>query len=221
MRSRWSLRVLPVTTLVVAFLAAWSGESEAAVSGERGWVLRVGPTWFDSDRGDGLVIGHESGEVSGMEARDVGLSVSGEYRLSPRVGLEVGLLATSDRIGARDENGAVVSGGTSSYGSLTLGPDIHLAPDGPADLFFGPFLTYTARTDVGYHQDEWAGVRVTGSFGWGALLGVDVPVGERGWRVCTSVRYLDTNLDGTDGNGDHFDLDSDGTAVGVGVGYRF
>ena len=187
----------------------------------RGWVLRVGPTWMDSDHSDGTVVGYHGEAVSGFGPRDIGLSVAGEYRLSPRLGLEVGMLATSSGVGVRTRYGEAVAVGTSSYASFTVGPDIHLTPDQPADLFFGPFLAYSARTDVGFNHDEWAGVRVGGGFGWGAVLGVDIPVGERGWRVCTSVRYFDTQLAGTDGNGDPFDFDLGPTAVGVGFGYRF
>ena len=219
---RSTRRVLPVTFLAMVIFVVGPAETEATLNDhERGWVLRISPTWIDTGRGNGLVIGHDGGVIGGLQPREVGLSVAGEYRLSPRLGLEVGLLAVSNGTGARYQDGVLVNSGTSALGSFTVGPAIHLTQSSSADLFFGPFLAYTARTDVGYRRDELAGVRVGGSFGWGAVLGVDVPVGKRGWRVCTSVRYLETNLDGTDGNGDSFDLDFGPTAVGIGVGYRF
>ncbi len=216
------LGILPAALLALAALVGWSDAGAAAPKQEEGgWVLRAGPMWMESGHSDGSVIGHRGDGVSGFEPRGVGLSVAGEYRQSQRLGLEVGVLATSNGAGARYRDGRAVAVGTSSYGSLWFGPNVHLTPDRAADLFFGPFLAYTARTDVGFDHDEWAGVRIDSSFGWGAVLGVDIPVGGRGWRVCTSVRYIDTNLDGTDRNGDPFELDVGPTAVGVGVGYRF
>lgn len=222
MRTRVSLRGLPVAFFAISLLIALPATGEAAASddGERGWVLRVSPMWMDSDD-DGLVAGHSRGSVSGFHPRDLGISVSGEYRLSPRVGLDVGVLGGSTGVGVRTRDGVAVASGTSSYGALTLGPNIHLITDGPAELFFGPFLAHVARTDVGYSHDEWAGVRVGGRFGWGAVLGIDIPVGERGWQACASVRYFDSDLGGSDENGDRFDLDFGPTAVGVGFGYRF
>ena len=222
MRRRSSLRALPVMVFVLVGLASRT-EAVAASSNDpvRGWVLRISPTWVDSERGRGTVIDYRGGVVSGLEPQDVGLGVTGEYRFSPHLGLEVGLLAFSNGVGAVVRDGVVVASGTSSYGSITLGPDFHLTSNGPADLFVGPFLAYTAHTDVGFYGDEWAGVRVGGSLGWGAVLGVDVPVGEGGWRLSASVRYIDTNLGGRDGNGDPFEVDFGPTAVGVGFGYRF
>lgn len=222
MRTRSSLRALPLVVFVIAGLAGWP-EAVGAKSNDpvRGWVLRVSPTWVDSERGGGTVIGYRGGVASGLEPQDVGLGVSGEYRFSPRLGLEIGALAFSNGVGVVVRDGVVVASGTSSYGSITLGPDVHLTSNGRADLFVGPFLAYTAHTDVGFYDDEWAGVRIGGSFGWGAVLGVDVPVGERGWRLSANVRYIDTNLGGTDWNGDPFEVDFGPTAVGVGFGYRF
>ena len=222
MRTRMSPKPLAATLLAAAFLAGSAAAVEAAADdATRGWVLRVGPTWIDSDRGEGVVIGYDGSAVSGREARDVGLGVAGEYRFSPRLGLEVGVLATSNGVGVQAVDGVIVRSGTSDTGSLTLGPDVHLTPGRAADLYLGPFLAYTARTDVGYSRDEFAGVRIRGSFGWGAVVGLDVPIGQRGWRVCASVRYIETNLEGTNGAGDRFDLDFGPTAVGVGFGYRF
>ncbi len=218
MRYRASLSAFPAVFLVIALLAAGPVAGEAAPDEDtRGWGLRVSPTWIDASQRVGLVVGYEGdGAVRGFEANDVGVSIAGEYRLSPRFGVEVGLLATESLVGVRVREGVAVGAGTSTYYTLTVGPNVHLTPDHQADVFFGPFLAFTDRSDVGYHSE-----RINGGFGWGAVLGVDIPVGERGWQVCPSVRYVDTNLDGTSGNGDRFDLDLSLTAVGVGFGYRW
>ena len=218
MRMRVSLSLLSVAFLVIGFLLAGPSAGEAVVDDSaRGWVLRVSPTWVDSSHSGGFVVGYDDGStVSGVDLADVGVSVVGERRLSPRLGVEIGILATSGLVGVRVRDGAVVNAGTSSYYSLVVGPEIHLTPGHSADLFFGPYLAFSDRSDVGYHQD-----RIRGGIGWGAILGVDIPVGKRGWQVCPSVRYVETNLDRTDGNGDRFDLGIDLTAVGVGFGYRW
>ncbi len=220
MRKGASLSVLPIAILAIAILATFPGAADAARDQvARGWVLRVSPTWINSDLSDGIAVGTRGETVTGSD--DLGISVAGEYRFSPRLGLEIGLLAASNGVGTRVRDGVVVASGTSSYGSFTVGPDIHLTPNHPTDVYLGPFLAYTGRTDVGYAYDEFAGVSIDSAFGWGAVLGVDLPVGERGWLLCASVRYIDSVLDGRDGNGDRFDLDFGSTAVGVGFGYRF
>lgn len=216
MRREVSLRFLPQVFLAIALLTGGPGAGEAALNdGVPAWVLRVSPAWIDSSQRAGLVVGlDDDGAVTGYEAPDVGLGIAGERRLSRHFGLEVGVLATESLIGARVREGTMVTAGTSTYYTLTLGPNLHLVPDRSADVFVGPFLAFTDRTTVGYHHDQ-----IGGAVGWGAVLGVDLPVGERGWRVCPSVRYVDTNLDATLGNGDRFDLDLALTAVGVGFGY--
>lgn len=218
MRTKVFLRFRPLAIFAMTFLLAGPGAGEGALEDSaRGWVMRVSPMWIDASHSGGVIVGYNDGTtVSGVDVRDVGVSVAGEYRLSPRLGLEVGILATSSLAGVRVRDGVVVNAGTSAYYTLVLGPEIHLTPKHPADLFVGPYLAFTNRSDVGYHSD-WIG----GGLGWGAILGVDIPVGERGWRVCPSVRYVETNLDRKDGNGDRFDLAHDLTAVGVGFGYRW
>ena len=222
MRNGESTSVVFIAILAIIFLVASSGATEGEPDeAARGWVLRISPTWLESDLDDEISVGSEGETFYGVGAEDLGLGIAAEYRFSPLLGLEIGVLTTSNGVGVRVRDGVVVASGTSTYYALTVGPDFHLTPNHPTDLYAGPFLALTSHSDVGFHR-QYAGVGIgSDGWGWGAVLGVDVPIGERGWLFCANARYLDSSLDATNGHGDSFDLDFGPIAVGVGAGYRF
>lgn len=96
-------------------------------------------------------------------------------------------------------------------------------PDSPIDLYVGPQLALVRYSNV----DMWAGfgaagasVSVEDDVSWGAILGLDVPLGTRGWMVHANVRYLDTDMKDS-GGVSSFNGKFDPVIFSVGVGYRF
>ncbi len=192
---------------------------------EVSWVLRAGGVWVDAD---GSLRQNPSGgdQVESDADPAFGLAVTAEVRTHERVGFEFGALAvTSQKLGVR------VSSGSESFtveDDLDLmifgaGVNFHLTPGKKADVYLGPFIAYALFDDLGFLvPGEIAPVRfgIGNEFGFGAVLGVDVPIAER-WIFNATARYLALGIDpiGPDGGADTLDLDP--LALGLAIGYRF
>ena len=56
---------------------------------------------------------------------------------------------------------------------------------------------------------------------FGAMAGIDLPIGEGGWAFSADLKYLDNSFVGHDPEGDPLGVDLDSTILGLGFGYRF
>ncbi len=150
---------------------------------------------------------------------DFRLDFSGEITWTPWV----------EELGAHDleqsETAPIIGAGAGhvTLGVLTVGVNFHPLRHERLDLYFGPLA------GVSYSETEFDSGRFTASFSdftsvtpldrresdqqaelvYGAALGVDVPVGEKGWLVSTVVSYLET------------EMEVDPWTVQVGLGHRF
>lgn len=220
------------TTLIVAFCAATLGWTSAAAAAEveQTWIIRVGALRVDADPDFRLVEDgvHLTGDPG------YGFSLSGEYRATDRLGVELGAqwseydLELMLGVGMFCDSAFCTVGATDSVTPLTLslGLDVHLTPGRRADLYVGPVLAYVLYSDPTFRFPIGT---VRGSLdddlAWGGVVGLDVPFGDRGWHFSGSVRYLRAEADATardeEGDTDTASLDLDQLAVVVGFGYRF
>ena len=148
-----------------------------------------------------------------------------EYRFSPALGVEFGLLGTSSfdvNVGNLG-NGVGVETGISSFTPLTIGLNYHFPTDQSLDLYAGPFLAFVRYGDVSV-QTGTGGVvtseTVDTDTGWGVILGIDLPLGSGNWLLQSNLRYIDTSLTGSTSDG-RFDGDFDPLIFSIGFGYRF
>jgi outer membrane protein W len=221
------------TTLIVALWVValgWSGAAGADV--EKSWIVRFGALWVDTDldfrqddAGDIVQLTGDAGN---------GFSLVGEYRLNDRLGVELGAQWSENDLELR-LTGVAFCGSTfcvltasDSVRPLTLslGLDIHLTPGRRADLYVGPVLGYVLYTDPTFRvMDGTLEVLIEDELVWGGVVGLDVPLGDRGWHFSSSIRYLRAKADaeGRDDEGEAgaASLDFDPLAVAVGFGYRF
>lgn len=221
-RSSTGCRIRVPLAVAALVLAAAAG---AQAGEETGWRLRVDFGFFDP-AGDGIVIDTGTTTVRSDFDGGGGVGVRGEYRMSRRLGFEIGFFS-----GASVDVDVRVSSGTSTtavevsgFTAFTPGLDVHLTPDAKVDLYLGPQLAWVNYSDVevGVPPDS-AGtsVSVGTDLGIGAILGLDVPVGERRrWMFQTSLRYMDTQMEG-DVATPRLDADFDPTIFSLGFGYRF
>ncbi len=154
-----------------------------------------------------------------------GAGFRGEYLFSETLGVELGLLGTSNldiRVG--DLGGSVGTAvSINSFSPVTLGLNYHFPTGGKVDIYAGPLIAI-----VNYGNIESSvsiggvssGTDVDNDFGWGAIAGIDIPIGSRGWSVHSSLRYIQTSMKGTS-DGVAFDTDFDPLILSVGVAYRF
>ena len=221
--AKYALGVFALSCLLTTVAAA-------GVTTEQGWRIRANGFWVDG------------GEVDRTEARDqgyrsddagAGVGVNGEYRFAPRLGVEGGLMA-----GARTDLEFVASTGSGSMflasdtlgmTALCTGLNIHLAPDTRADFYLGPMIAYIDYGEISsavFGPDFvgadgfFARVDFDNQMAFGANLGLDMPLGGRGWLFNANVRYLDSKLEGVE-PGPRQTSDHDPLFVGVGFGYRF
>lgn len=152
-----------------------------------------------------------------------GVLVAAEYRLGRRFGLDAALLRSRLGIGAAIELPAI-TGSLRSRDRLdvlatTLGIDVHLTPERALDVYLGPRFAYVRYGDVAFDFAE-AALRASYSLEddptYGALVGVDVPMGR--WAVSGAVLYLPTTAEakGVDAR-----IDLDLLVTTLGFSYRF
>ena len=235
---RLRTRVLFTTAcLAVACLAI---ALPAAHAQELGFNLRLNSTRtlpntrsVDTRPSD-FQIERETGET-------FGLALSGEFRFSDRLGVEVGVQAGYDvRVdyAVRDN----VSGGTAGDG-LDPHPGDHMRftivdaalniylSSGGVDFYVGPvlgFISYQDTTIRRGSEDPKVTVTNDGDVAYGAVVGLDIPFIDSPWFVTSSIKYLVSSYDSTIGKGIaepdqtfKSEVDFDPWIFRFGLGYKF
>lgn len=96
---------------------------------------------------------------------------------------------------------------------LTLGANYHIVSNDRVDLYVGPQVSYTLWGNL---DTPVGAVEIDGSFGVGAVAGIDVVVGQSGWTFNFATRYLGAQL------GDPtVEVDVNPLLAELGVGFRF
>jgi outer membrane protein W len=217
-------RALAFLIVLSGVSLAWIPNDSASAAEDRGWRLRV-DFGFVEPGGDGSSV-----QVDGVSARvqvdgGAGIGVRGEYQFSPRLGFEIGAFASGNAEVGSGVHIEGISAGlkVSSFAALTAGLNVHLIPSSRPDLYIGPLLAYAAYDDVGLGVSTERGtvyLSADRDVGFGAILGLDVPIGKKGWTFNVNLRHIRTRLEarGSDGR---VKMDYDPTIFAVGFGYRF
>jgi outer membrane protein W len=219
---RFSVSYFTLTIVALTLLAP----TESACSADDAAIWHVGLefAWVDpsGDFGTTTVDGNTFGTSydSGF-----GGGLRGEYQFSDRFGVELSMLsAGSVELSSGNSEGNFGSSVTvSAFTPVMLGLNVHLTPDGPVDVYAGPLLALVRYSDVEFIAamgTASASVSIEDDVGWGAIVGIEVPLGSRGWLVQGNLRYIDTDLKDSVGV---FSIDSDfdPLILSIGVGYRF
>ncbi len=209
-------------TLLGALLVVVSAASATAAESDDGrWRLRVGLVAMDSPS-TSVDVGGPGAHVSVDTEVGGGLGVDLEYRVSDRLGIDVGVLSAAPSIGAHIDIGhgrvRLASGVTVT--PITAGLNVHLTPGSRADVYVGPLLAYITYSGAEITIGPGVEQSVGGSHdaGIGANLGVDVGLGNGRWSLGGSLRYIQT---ADTAPGEHGSLGFDPVILSVGFGYRF
>ena len=212
------------TLIVVALAAVGTMELAWAAEDAPVWTLRVDLSWVDPS-GDFVATSVDDGTVATSFDAGFGGGLRGEYHFSERFGVELGVLSA----GSVDITTGV-SGGTvgsslelSSFTPFTVGLNVHLTPDHPLDLYAGPLIALVRYEDVEIRAaigTAGTNVSVDNDVGWGGIIGLDLPLGERGWLVQANLRYIESDMKDS-GGAVSIDSQFDPVIFSIGFGYRF
>lgn len=226
----------PVLLCGLTCLAAAS-TALPAVAGDGLWHLRAQAIWVQPDLS--WSMSPEPGSAISVDADDAwGLGISGEYQVSDLLGVDLGILRTVPDVRIQvDEALLGLSIGATdglTMTPLSIGLNFHLTPSQRYDLYLGPYLAYVLYSDLEWRVNETVDVggvpvviddtlrmSVANDLAYGAVVGADVPLGPEGWYFSSTLRYLATELDATEPEGDSETLSFDPLMIAVGVRYSF
>jgi outer membrane protein W len=227
------MRTVPRVALTAVLLSIPLAAAPPAAA--QSWTFRGGPAWVDPDidlrQTDGLST------ISLQSSSAIGAAASAEYHFTDRFGLEIGLLWAEPEIELRIEGFAVplpdplpplpdeiVASGDLRFTPLTVGLNVHFSPGAEADLYVGPRLAFVQYGDLELTSSLFGVASTTtvgtdDELGYGAGIGLDVPVGAGRWLVNASADFLEVDLTFSDEGAESLAFDP--LIVRAGVGYRF
>lgn len=206
-------------TLVVMMLMVVAAAGPAAAD-DGPWRLRLGPV---------------AATTTGVGHKDVayGYGLGVEYRLSPRLGVELGAL-TAEPHGSEEVE--IFAGAALRFESrFRMTPvmaklDLHLTPSSRVDLHVAPVAAYVRMDELTLKVTAEAGgeklsvverIDVESQLAWGLAVGLDVPLGRGSSFLSLNGTYLRVPLSLRDDGGFADAGNVDPLLVQVGYGVRF
>lgn len=188
------MRTRPALPFVIALFCCLPGLTFAAALPRK--VIRFGVADFEP-KGDwsGFLPVTEQFSIESAEADSgTGGQVGMEFLFTDRMGLDLRLLRASHDIHVEGEN---FPSGT-KLGSVTQWPllagwNFHIARGRHADLYLEPVLGYVLANDMSTTSalTQWVDlpkIRMHNEFAYGAIAGLDFPLGHFGFSF--DVKYL-------------------------------
>ena len=220
--SRISLKsTKAVFTIVFIFGTALAAVAEGR---ERPWTLRISGLSMNPT-GDSVFVPETGEEIRYDAGNGWGYGLDVEYRASRRLGIDFGVVTAEPTIDVLiDEVGVISARAQPRITPVYFGLNIHLAPDGPVDVYVGPLLAYIFYSSFDLVVDPWfltEGFTTDNDVGVGVAAGLDVHLGEGGWLLNAAFKYLDTTLVASPPDGGIGRTDIDPMIFSVGVGSRF
>jgi hypothetical protein len=221
-RKRANRGPIAAAALALIWLAV---PATAEVDPDRGWRLRfqISSIDFHNNATGGPGVGGYDIDLG------AGVGVNAEYRLSRRLGVDLGVLAGSgvDFVGHAgwigDTEYQIYD--TLAFTALTAGLDIHLTPDSRADLYLCPLVGMMHYGGLVFEAGSGrvtTGVDFDTDLALGASLGLGVPLGNRQhWTFNTNLTYLESTLNGDSRGHLQIEEDYDAMLFALGFGYRF
>jgi outer membrane protein W len=190
--------------------------------GENHWRLRFSLSFVEP-------MGHSVSSSTWHSAQSfdtgVGAGLQAEYRISPRLGIEIGAMGASGLSLSGGVSHGHAGGGISltGFAPLSLGLNVHLTPGNTVDLYAGPSVALVAYGTNRAWWESWSGGVASSpkdDWAWGLVAGLDVPLGKRGWLFNANLRYLDTSIEQSRGDF-YFNGTFDPVIFSLGFGYAF
>jgi len=212
--SRW------FTLLIVVLAAVAIAGSARAAEDDTSWRVGLEFAWLDPS-GDFSTTTVDDNTVRSRYDSGFGVGTRGEYQFAPQFGVELSALGAGSVELSAGNDGSWVK--VSAVAPLMVGFNFHLTPDRPVDFYVGPMLGLVRYSDVEYRAgfgEVSISVSVEDDFAWGAIVGLEIPLGSGGWQVQGNLRYIETDIRDS-GGPISINSEFDPLIVSIGMGYRF
>ena len=209
---RWSMIAIALCFVALAL------PSQAA-DGE--WQVHAGLWHVDPDlsAGDGTDATLDADEDVGLR-----LGISRQFSERWSWAVEIGSASTELGVSFPADGATVRLSDDLNMLPVTAGFNLHLRPGKEVDFFIGARLAYVHYSSLVLELDGLGrqGFDIDDDLGWGLLIGLDVPFGDKGWSLHAVTGHIDTAAEVVNrADGTKTDLELDPTYISLGLGYRF
>jgi outer membrane protein len=217
------LAVFAVMTSLPATASAEEDPWQAQLADDDPWKARFAIVSMNPSGSEVTVTGSDE-QYSYDGNSGYGLAIGFEYRASRRIGIDFGVISASPGLDVTvgEQPLTLEASADIRLTPVYAAANIYLTPDGRFQLYIGPLFAYVIYENfdlvAGPGLSEW--FRTDNGFGYGAVLGLDIDLGDR-WFLNSAVRYLDTTLEASTNDPGVGKADLNPTIFSLGFGVRF
>ena len=181
----------------IATLATFGGLASASHADDTPkWQLKSGLMIVDSS--DPFSVDKPSGgKVHAGGNAEIGTMVALEYRLTKRIGLEIGTAyaETPEINDDANSNGDSIGEGP-GFLPVYAGANFYIMDSQHLDVYVGPRLAFVNFGDFNLDIDgQDTKFEVDSEFAWGATAGIDYQFGKGRWSVTAEATYLNVDME--------------------------
>ena len=171
----------------------------ASAAADRGWLARALVGWNGVSGPTELLVGGGATRVRFGPTDEISYGIELERRLTPRLGVELGMLYSRPQIERRIDSGGVEGVplfAEATFRPITAGLDIHLAPRRRIDLTLTPLAGYALYDDLSFRFEDGQidTLEIGADFVWGVRAAADIPLGRSRWGVSLGARFLEASM---------------------------
>ena len=183
--------------LCIVTLATLGGLSSTSHADDTlGWQLKSGLMLVDASN-PFVVETPSGGKVQAGGNAEIGTMLALEYRLSNRIGLEIGVAYAESPDIDDDINGNGDSIGEGpGFLPIYAGANFYVMDSKHLDVYLGPRVAFVTFGDFDLDiEGQRTQFEVDGEWAWGATAGIDYRFGESRWSVTAEATYLNVDME--------------------------
>jgi outer membrane protein W len=217
------LFVVLALTALVASIPTMAAQGDQIIRFGGAYVTPTGD-WTISDEDEVL-------ETATLEADSAfGPFFGFEYMISEMVGIDATVMSANHDIDSDytvTDGSEVLFSDCMTIGDVTVTPifvsaHFHVMQREAMDMYVGPTIGYILYGDLKLNPEFGEdNVALKNDFGYGGVVGLDVPFGSAGWNFSTALRYVVTAAQLDDPEAPDIEIDINPIILQVGVGKRW
>ncbi|MDF3128584.1 OmpW family outer membrane protein [Kiritimatiellaeota bacterium B1221] len=163
------------------------------------------------------------GQVDAGENALLGLSIAGEYALTDRIGIEVGMAgakANEDDNGMKGKDNEVGEG--PAFAPIWLGANFYIVNSENFSFYAGPRIHYVYFSDFEVDTGRTEKFGVEDEVSWGLSVGADYKFPGNAWSLNAEISYMDVDMKISEkGGSETTTVDFNPVMLRLGVACRF